>query len=59
MKYDSHGNLSIPTIKGTDKSEIYSNISNYTTHDGVDYVNYIKDTNFIYAIKDIDSTIAN
>ncbi len=59
MNYDSHGNLSIPKIKGTDKSEIYSNISNYTTHDGVDYVNYIKDTNFIYAIKDIDSTIAN
>lgn len=59
INYDSHGNLSIPKIKGADKSEIYSNISNYTTHDGVDYVNYIKDTNFIYAIKDIDSTIAN
>ena len=59
INYDSHGNLSIPKIKGADKSKIYSNISNYTTHDGVDYVNYIKDTNFIYAIKDIDSTIAN
>lgn len=60
MNYNSQGNLSISKIKGVDKTTIYSDISsNNGTYNGINYLYPIKDTTFIYGVKDRDSIISN
>lgn len=60
MNYNSQGNLSISKINGADKLIINSNIlKNENTYNGVSYLNPIKDTTFIYGIKDRESILSN
>lgn len=60
MNYNSQGNLSISKIKGGDKATIYSDFSsNKRTYNGIEYLYPIKDTTFIYGIKDKEAIIPN
>ena len=60
MNYNSQGNLNISKINGADKIIINSNIlKNENTYNGVSYLNPIKDTTFIYGIKDRESILSN
>lgn len=64
MNYDSQGNLNMSKINGADKLTMYSGVSSGVSsyggaYNGVSYLNTIKDTTFIYGIKDRNSILSN